>query len=75
MKDQEIDKSIEEKREVIITLSDEITSIMNLKPFHRSVKVKVDVLQEKLQRRTKLYENQLLDEKIEIYQEVLKEIK
>lgn len=75
MKNQNIDKSIDEKRKELEGLSSTITLRMGMQKFPISVKAKVQELQDRLEFRIKQYENQLLDEKIDTYKQVVKHLK
>jgi len=75
MKNQDIDKSIDEKREKLNELSAIIALRMDMQKYPVSIKGKVQELQDRLEYRTKQYESQLLDEKIDIYEQVIKHLK
>lgn len=69
-----IDEQIQDNRQALLELAASL-SIYMMTPQLPSVTAKVAELQDRLEFRTKQYENELLKEKVKIYKECLKLVK
>ncbi len=74
MKNQNINSSIDEKKKILESLGTEVQELMKTRQPQNKIR-KVNELQDLLVFRTKRYEEELLDEKIDIYNKVLKTLK